>query len=179
MHDKGPILMRYIPIKPTVAGNVASGHTKFPGKELGVYEMKLAAFFRARAHQQMPDSPTLALQLTLQLDALNGPAEHSEMFIVGFDEAWLVQDKSHNCPITGRHLSAKIYWAAAEYSRSRGADPPPALLLGNRCQINMIMSMKPWCRRQTTKGGRTTSKPLPALCFSKNAKGIELASTLP
>ena len=50
MNEKGPILMGYIPIKPTAAGTATSGHTKFPGKELSVYETKLAAFFRARAH---------------------------------------------------------------------------------------------------------------------------------
>ena len=110
MNEKGPILMGYIPIKPTVAGNVTRGHIKFPVKELSVYETKLAAFFRARLHQQMPDSPTLASQVTLRLDARNGPAERSEMFVVGFDETWLVQDKVHDCPITGHHLSAESNW---------------------------------------------------------------------
>ena len=85
-----------------------SGHTRFPGKELSVYNTKLAAFFCAGAQTTMIDGPALASQVTLQLAALNGPEELSEMFVVGFDEAWLVQDKAHDCPITGRYLADEI-----------------------------------------------------------------------
>ena len=110
--------------------------------------------------------------------ALDRLAERSEDFIVGFDEARLVQDTTHNCPITGRYLVDEIYWAVAEFARSCRDDLPSAVQLRHRCHINMIVLMQPWRRHQAAKGGRAAGKALPALCFSKNVQGIALAATL-